>query len=135
MANAVIVGLTAEDFVVVGNEYRALSIIKLNELYFLKLTGLAIKCMVICLSVYLKFKLNNYFYMVTPSLPTAFLTKRSEQSWSGVYKKYSIDQKFWAKILWSEVYKNCVCDQIQWSEMTKIFDYYCSLKILRQIII
>ena len=34
-------------------------------------------------------------------LPTAFLTKRSEQSWSEVYKKCISDQKFWAKIPWS----------------------------------
>ena len=43
--------------------------------------------------------------------------------------------KFWAKIPWSEAYKNCLSDQIQWSEMTKIFDYYYSLKMLCQIII
>ena len=30
--------------------------------------------------------------------------KRSEQSWSEVYKKCIFGQKFWAKIPWSEVY-------------------------------
>ena len=74
-------------------------------------------------------------FLPTTFLTTAFLTKRSEQSWSEVYKKCISDQKFWAKIPWSEVYKNCVSDQIQWSEMTKIFDHYCSLKMLCQIII
>ena len=44
-------------------------------------------------------------------LAEAFLIKRSEQSWSEVYKKCIFDQKFWAKIPWSEVYKNCASDQ------------------------
>ena len=60
--------------------------------------------------------------------------KRSEQSWSEVYKKCIFDQKFGAKIPWSELYKNCVSDQIQWSEMIKISYHYCSLKMLCQII-
>ena len=47
----VIIGTAAEEFVSVSNEYHALSMI--NGLYFLKLTGLAIKSMVICLSIYL----------------------------------------------------------------------------------
>ena len=70
----------------------------------------------------------------SPFLPTAFLTKRSEQPWSEVYnyKKSIFDQKFWAKIPPSEVYKNCVSYQIQWSEMTKIFGHYFSIKMLRQ---
>ena len=63
----------------------------------------------------------------TPFLPTAFLTKRSE-----VYKKCIFDQKFWAKMPWSEMYKNCISDQIQWSEITKISDDYCSIKIFYQ---
>ena len=67
-------------------------------------------------------------------MPTAFLTKRSEQSWSEVYKKCIFDQKFWAKIPWSEAYKNCVYDQIQGLEIIKIFYHYCSLKMLCQII-
>ena len=60
----------------------------------------------------------NFSNRLPTFLPTAFLTKRSEQSWSEVYKKRISDQKFWAKIPWSEVYKNCISDQIQWSEMT-----------------
>ena len=59
-------------------------------------------------------------------LITAFLTKRSKQSWSEVYKKCIFDHQFWAKIPWSEMYKNCVSNQIQWSEMTKTFGHYCS---------
>ena len=69
-------------------------------------------------------------FLPTAFLATAFLTKRSEQSWSEVYKKCIFDQQFWTKIPWSEVYKNCVSDQIQWSEMTKTFEHYCSLKML-----
>ena len=76
----------------------------------------------------------NHLLRFPTFLPTAFVTKRTEQSWSEVYKKFISDQKFWAKIPWSEVYKNCISDQIQWSEMTKIFDHHCSLKMLCQII-
>ena len=61
--------------------------------------------------------------------------QRSEQLWSGVYKKCIFDHQFWAKIPWSEVYKNCVSDQIQWLEMTNIFAHKYCLKMLRQIAI
>ena len=68
-------------------------------------------------------------YTVIDGLPTflttAFLTKKAEQSWSEVYKKFIFNQQFWVKISWSEVYKNYVSDQIQWSEMTKTFCHYC----------
>ena len=30
------------------------------------------------------------------------------------------------------MYKNCISDQIQWSEITKISDHYCSIKMLYQ---
>ena len=46
--------------------------------------------------------------------------------------KKCIRKLCWLLEYWSEVYKNCVSDQIQWLEMTKIFDHYCSLKMLCQ---
>ena len=44
------------------------------------------------------------------------------------------DQKVQTVVVRSvqKAYKNCASDQIQWSEMTKIFDHYCSVKILCQ---
>ena len=68
-------------------------------------------------------------FLITAFLTAVFLTKKSEQSWSEVYKKFIFEQQFWAKIPWSDVYKNCVSDQIQRSEMTKTFGHYCSLKM------
>ena len=79
---------------------------------------------------------EKFVKLKPPFLYTAFLTKRSEQSWSEVYKKCIFDQKFWARIPPSEVRKNCVSDLdqilIQWSKIPKIFDHYCSIKMLCQ---
>ena len=55
---------------------------------------------------------------------------RGQKCTKSVFLTKNFGQKYLGS--WSEVYKNCVSDQVQWLEMTKIFDHYCSLKMVCQ---